>query len=189
MRIFNSKNKFYKIVSVFLILLILSVIGFVTYIRFSDYRAEKELSDIPTVEKWPIYNDSRLGLSFKYPPGWLIKQAPHLSGYPNDYYILWIIYPKIPQTSEILIESTNDKDFRNIQIDRLINDGNGKSIIINDLKFIQAEPYYFYLDGKASVRFQLLSYYSRDGHSKSLQDKMLKILNHIIYSIEKYPKN
>lgn len=157
-----------------------------------EYRTYKELSSIPSIGKWPTYTDSRLGLSFQYPPSWKVRQYQD-----GDYYQLFIQEIGNPGNG-IHIDYSNNKIFKEIQIDPIIKDYsyNVEKVNINGLNFIQVKykstngPYfYLYLEGKIPIRFQLSNYYSMDEpsfHPYGVK-KMDEILNKIIHTM-KYVK-
>lgn len=167
--------------------LILSLLV-IYYFVLPTYRVYQELS-VPSIETWPTYTDSRLGLSFRYPPNWEVKQGAKFDSDSTDEYRL-SIYPKNLPLNMIFIESASDKPFRDIQIDRLIKDYNGKNITINGLNFVQIKDaplpndYYFYLEGKAPIKFQLFNIYPLETFGFIFTEKMDKTLHDIIHSIK-----
>lgn len=175
-----------KTKNILVILALILGITFIYYFVLPAYRIYQELS-VP-IETWSTYTDTRLALSFRYPPNWEIKQGVKFDSDPADDYRLLISSKKLP-LNVILIESTNDKIFREIQIDRLIKDYKGKNITINGLNFTQIKDvplpndYYFYLEGKAPVKFQLFNA-SSGIDPFSFSDKIDKILHEIIQSIK-----
>lgn len=172
-----------KIRYIFLVLFLFLCLFIVKDIVSPEYKTYQELSYISSIEKWSTYTDQTLHLSFRYPSTWQVKViSKEVIGTPDGYGLTIG-----GQGSSVILESSNDKAFRDVQINRIIKEGNGKRVTVNGLNFIQVpNHYYFYLEGKTPIKFQLFNFYSQDptifnsGNSK----KMDSILNEIIHSMK-----
>lgn len=178
-----------KIRYILLVFVVILGLLFINYLVLPEYQVYQELSSIPSIEKWPTHTDSRLGLSFQYPPSWEVVIGKSQKDDPVDFYELSITEKKYLGNNQILVESTNDKVFRDVQIGSLKN---GEKVTINGLDFIQVKDEYglestfYYLEGKAPIRFQLYNFYTQDepSYHPYSSKKMYEILNEIIHTMQ-----
>ncbi|MBI2028877.1 hypothetical protein HYT02_00475 [Candidatus Gottesmanbacteria bacterium] len=154
----------------------------------------KKIQAIPPSSQWSTYTDGNLGISLKYPPSWTVEMVPQEE---SSYYVVRVasdIYKTSPMIG-IIIKSGNDPFWKQVQIDRYVNNSQpGKEeVMIDGHKFIRfyndslydgykLSNEYIYPNSQWPIKFRLYNILTQD-YTQEVAIAMNSILDQIVNSI------